>query len=142
MIKITISSAKHLAIHRNNLSVHVEGATKTFRNINNDDVDTNNLYHEFNFIEITSDILITLSDDGFNYIGRIVIPITSLIGIFKPKPAVSQTYQFFPLSPNYQGPVELGRLQSGLKELPSIAMTKDKKAIGTYAYLYLYLYFF
>jgi hypothetical protein len=135
MIKITISSAKHLAVQRNNLSVHVEGSTKTFRNVDDVDVGDNKLYCEFNFIEITSDILITLSDDSFNYIGRIVIPITSLIGIFKPKPVASQTYQFFPLSPNYQGPIELGRLQSGTKELPSVAMTKDKKAIGTFTYL-------
>ena len=131
MIKITISSAKYLSVTKSNISLHVEGSTKTFRNVDDDAVDEKNpLYHELNFIEITSDILITLSDDSFNYIGRIVIPITSLIGIFKTKPVTSQTYQFFPLSPNYEGPIELGRLQSGLKELPSVAMTKEKKAIG------------
>lgn len=56
--------------------------------------------------------------------------ITTTAGISAPKPPAVSTYQLYPIAPDYQGPIELGRFQSGLKELPSVAMTKDKRAIG------------
>ena len=148
VVKITISTVKYLVISNATVAIHVEGNTKAFKNINtttdtttttnttngNDDDSSSSssskLYHEFNISEVTSDILITLSSDSNDYVGRIVIPIPSLLGISKPKQAAVQTYQFFPVSPDYQGPIDLGRFQSGLKELPSIGMTKDKRAIG------------
>ena len=80
VVKVTISSVAYLATDKGDITIHVEGGTKTFRSVHSDDA--TNLYHEFNFGEITSDVLISLSvSDGSDYLGQIVIPIPSLLGI-------------------------------------------------------------
>lgn len=136
-VAIKICDSRGWGVTKPILNISLEGQSVTFdgddiaRAFDESATESDGMEVRFPFLDISSDIIITLSEgqDSQNRIyGRIIIPLIYFYGLkFKPKNPSIEWRQLYPLRSCDKFP---DRFMSGLEDLPESAMTKPKDSLG------------